>query len=88
MDSLSQQCKVARMFKRFSTFQNIVEANNRRFGMHKNTIIDSQTMGMTVQPWTGQSKRIGVLNGLEHSISHSTTQQLDTALAKQQLTKK
>lgn len=37
-------------------------------------------LGMAVQHWTGQSKLIGVLNGLGHSISHNTTLELDTAL--------
>ena len=38
-----QQRNVVRMFKRFSTFQNIGKTNDQRFGMYKNAIIDSQT---------------------------------------------
>ena len=42
-------------------------------------------IGLTMSHMTGSSSIIGILNGLGHSVSHSTVLEHDTALANKQL---
>ena len=48
--------------------------------MHKHV-----ALGLTMRNMNGSSNLIGILNGLGHSVSHSTVLEHDTALAKKQL---